>query len=200
MTDFRKAVSLALTRIKNLEVETRWSSAQTPGTHSEPLPTDPDWAGGSLYIDKRQYLSKDDIQTVWQRVEGIGGDNGYSTATWAWEIRGLIDRFVGGVGLRRGRRDPVSLREGEALDFWRVEVIQRPELLRLRAEMKLPGLAWLEFRLQKQEDGQTLLTQRALYHPKGLLGHIYWWAVFPMHGIVFPSMAKKMAGNSARKA
>ena len=200
MTDFRKAVSLALTRIKNLEVETRWSSAQTPGTHSEPLPTDPDWAGGSLYIDKRQYLSKDDIQTVWQRVEAIGGDNGYSTATWAWEIRGLIDRFVGGVGLRRGRRDPVSLREGEALDFWRVEVIQRPELLRLRAEMKLPGLAWLEFRLQKQEDGQTLLTQRALYHPKGLLGHIYWWAVFPMHGIVFPSMAKKMAGNSARKA
>jgi hypothetical protein len=145
-------------------------------------------------------LSKDDIQTVWQRVEAIGGDNGYSTATWAWEIRGLIDRFVGGVGLRRGRRDPVSLREGEALDFWRVEVIQRPELLRLRAEMKLPGLAWLEFRLQKQEDGQTLLTQRALYHPKGLLGHIYWWAVFPMHGIVFPSMAKKMAGNSARKA
>jgi hypothetical protein len=145
-------------------------------------------------------LSKDDIQTVWQRVEAIGGDNGYSTATWAWEIRGLIDRFVGGVGLRRGRRDPVSLREGEALDFWRVEVIQRPELLRLRAEMKLPGLAWLEFRLQKQEDGQTLLTQRALYHPKGLLGHIYWWAVFPMHGIVFPSMAKKMAGSSARKA
>ncbi len=199
MTDFRRAVSLALTRIKNLEVETRWSSAQTPGTHSQPLPTDPDWAGGSLYVDERKYFSEDDVHTVWQRVEAIGGDNGYSTATWAWELRGLMDRFVGGVGLRRGRRDPVSLREGEALDFWRVEEIKRPNLLRLRAEMKLPGLAWLEFRVE-ESDGRTLLTQRALYHPKGLFGHIYWWAVFPMHGIVFPSMAKKLAGKGCSKA
>lgn len=199
MTDFRKAVSLALTRIKNLEVETRWSSAQTPGTHSQPLPTDPDWAGGSLYVDERKYFSEDDVHTVWQRVEAIGGDNGYSTATWAWELRGLMDRFVGGVGLRRGRRDPVSLREGEALDFWRVEEIKRPNLLRLRAEMKLPGLAWLEFRVE-ESDGKTLLTQRALYHPKGLFGHIYWWAVFPLHGIVFPSMAKKLAGKGCSKA
>ena len=200
LTDFRKAVSLALTRIKDLEVETRWSSAQTPGTHSQPLPTDPDWAGGSLYVDERKYSSPDDVQTVWQRVEAIGGDNGYSTATWAWELRGVMDRFVGGVGLRRGRRDPLTLREGEALDFWRVEEIQRPNLLRLRAEMKLPGLAWLEFRVEKQSDGQTLLTQRALYHPRGLFGHLYWWAVFPMHGIVFPSMAKKMAGPKSHKA
>lgn len=199
MTNFRKAVSLALTRIKDLEVETRWSSAQTPGTHSQPLPTDPDWAGGSLYVDERKYFSKDDMQSVWQRVEAIGGYNGYSTATWAWELRGLMDRFVGGVGLRRGRRDPLSLREGEALDFWRVEVIQRPSLLRLRAEMKLPGLAWLEFRVE-EKDGKTLLTQRALYHPRGLFGHLYWWAVFPMHGIVFPSMAKKLAGKGCTKA
>lgn len=200
LTNFRKAVSLALTRIKDLEVETRWSSAQTPGTHSQPLPTDPDWAGGSLYVDERKYISPDDVQTVWQRVEAIGGDNGYSTATWAWELRGVMDRFVGGVGLRRGRRDPFNLREGEALDFWRVEEIKRPSLLRLRAEMKLPGFAWLEFRVEKQADGKTLLTQRALYHPRGLFGHLYWWAVFPMHGIVFPSMAKKMAGPKSHKA
>lgn len=199
LTNFRKAVSLALTRIKNLEVETRWSSAQTPGTHSQPLPTDPDWAGGSLYVDERKYYSKDDVASVWQRVEAIGGDNGYSTATWAWELRGVLDRFVGGVGLRRGRRDPVSLREGEALDFWRVEEIQRPHLLRLRAEMKLPGLAWLEFRVEQQA-GKTLLIQRALYHPRGLFGHIYWWAVYLMHGIVFPSMAKKLAGEGCSKA
>jgi hypothetical protein len=153
-----------------------------------------------LYVDERKYLSPDDVQTVWQRVEAIGGDNGYSTATWAWELRGVMDRFVGGVGLRRGRRDPMNLREGEALDFWRVEEIQRPNLLRLRAEMKLPGLAWLEFRVEEQSDGQTLLTQRALYHPRGLFGHLYWWAVFPMHGIVFPSMAKKMAGPNSNKA
>lgn len=200
LTDFRKAVSLALTRIKNLEVETRWSSAQTPGTHSQPLPTDPTWAGGSLYKDERRYTSSDSVEEVWERVEAIGGDNGYSTATWAWELRGLMDRMVGGVGLRRGRRDPLKLREGESLDFWRVEHIERPHLLRLRAEMKLPGLAWLEFRVEGQPDGRTLLTQRALYHPRGLFGHLYWWAVFPMHGIVFPSMAKKMAGKSATKA
>lgn len=200
LTDFRTAVSLALTRIKNLEVETRWSSAQTPGTHSEPLPTDPSWAGGSLYRDERKYLSNDSIDKVWERVEAIGGDNGYSTATWAWKLRGLMDRMVGGVGLRRGRRDPLKLREGESLDFWRVEAIERPNLLRLRAEMKLPGLAWLEFRVEKTAQGKTLLTQRALYHPRGLFGHMYWWAVFPMHGIVFPSMAKKLAGPSATKA
>ncbi|MFY8050551.1 MAG: SDR family oxidoreductase [Aquiluna sp.] len=200
LTDFRKAVSLALTRVRDLEVETRWSSAQTPGTHSEPLPTDPSWAGGSLYTDERRYASSDSIEQVWERVEAIGGDNGYSTATWAWELRGLMDRFVGGVGLRRGRRDPLKLREGESLDFWRVETIDRPRLLRLRAEMKLPGLAWLEFRVEQRADGKTLLTQRALYHPRGLFGHLYWWAVFPMHGIVFPSMAKKLAGPSATKA
>ncbi len=200
LTDFRKAVSLALTRIKELDVETRWSSAQTPETHSEPLPTDPDWAGGSLYQDTRRYVSSDSVDEAWARVEAIGGDNGYSTATWAWELRGVMDRVVGGVGLRRGRRDPNHLREGEALDFWRVEKISRPNLLRLRAEMKLPGLAWLEFRVESQASGETLVTQRALYHPHGLFGHLYWWAVFPMHGIVFPSMAKKMAGDGARKA
>ena len=199
MTDFRKAVSLALTRVKELDVETRWSDSQTPGTHSEPLPTDPDWAGGSLYVDLRQYESDDSVDEVWKRIESIGGENGYSTATWAWELRGLMDRFVGGVGLRRGRRDPNHLREGEALDFWRVEEIDRPKLLRLRAEMKLPGLAWLEFKVSESETGKVLVTQRALYHPRGLFGHIYWWMVFPMHGIVFPSMAKKMAGASAKK-
>ena len=199
LTDFRKSVSLALTRIKQLDVETRWSNALTPGTHSQPLPTDPDWAGGSLYVDLRQYESEDSQAEIWKRVESIGGQNGYSTATWAWELRGLMDRVVGGVGLRRGRRDPNKLREGEALDFWRVEELQRPKLLRLRAEMKMPGLAWLEFKVGETPEGKSLVTQRALYHPRGLFGHVYWWMVFPMHGIVFPSMAKKMAGPSAKK-
>ena len=200
MTNFKTAVELALTRVKDLEVETRWSNATTPGTHSEPLPTDPEWAGGSLYEDLRRYTSDDSQETVWKRIEAIGGNNGYSTATWAWELRGLMDRLIGGVGLRRGRRDPNTLMEGEALDFWRVEKIERPRLLRLRAEMKLPGLAWLEFKTSVMPDGKTLIEQRAYYHPKGLFGILYWAAVFPMHGIVFPSMAKKMAGPSAQKA
>ena len=198
LTPFKRAVQLALKRIKEANVETRWTNASVPGTPSDPLPTDPQWAGGTLYEDVRTIDSTDPIEVVWARVESIGGDNGYSTATWAWRLRGLADRLMGGVGLRRGRRDPNHLIEGEALDFWRVEAIDRPNLLRLRAEMKMPGLAWLEFRLQKTATG-TRLTQRAIYAPKGLLGHLYWASVWPMHGIVFPSMAKQAALGTKRK-
>ena len=200
LTPFKTAVELALTRIKEANVETRWTNASVPGTPSDPLPTDPDWAGGTLYTDVRTVHSDDPIETVWKRIEGIGGKHGYSTATWAWELRGLMDKFVGGVGLRRGRRDENTLIEGEALDFWRVEAINRPFLLRLRAEMRMPGLAWLEFVAEKDSAGTgTLITQRALFAPKGLFGHAYWWSVWPMHGLVFPSMVKNMAGPSVRK-
>jgi len=199
LTTFKKAVELALTRIKEANVQTRWSNASLLGTPSEPLPTDPDWAGGSLYTDVRVEETKDPIQEVWKRIESIGGEHGYSTATWAWELRGLQDRLVGGVGLRRGRRDPDHLIEGEALDFWRVEALDRPHLLRLRAEMKMPGKAWLEFKEEELPNGGTRVTQRAIFVPKGLLGHIYWWTVFPMHGLVFPSMVKHVAHNKRIK-
>ncbi|MEY2694541.1 MAG: hypothetical protein RL142_889 [Actinomycetota bacterium] len=194
LTPFKTAAALALTKVKNANVETRWSDASVPGTPSEPLPTDPDWAGGSLYTDKRTALSKDSLELVWSRIESIGGKNGYSTASWAWELRGLMDKLVGGVGLRRGRRDPNKLVIGDAVDFWRVEELIPNKLLRLRAEMKMPGLAWLEFRLEETKDG-VLVTQIATYAPKGLFGHLYWWLVFPMHGIVFPSMVKTAAGT-----
>ena len=194
LTPFKRAVQLALTKIKEAQVQTRWSDASIPGTPSEPLPTDPDWAGGTLYRDVRIVHSPDQIEEVWKRVEAIGGDHGYSLATWAWEVRGFIDKIFGGVGLRRGRRDPDHLQVGDALDFWRVEAISKPKLLRLRAEMKMPGLAWLEFGLEEDDEtGGTVLTQVAIYAPKGLLGHAYWWSVWPMHGLVFPSMAKQAA-------
>lgn len=197
LTGFDRAVKLALAKIKDARVETRWSNASVPGTPSEPLPTDPDWAGGSLYKDVRVVRSKNSIGDIWSRVESIGGANGYSTASWAWELRGLIDKMFGGVGLRRGRRDPQHLIIGDAVDFWRVEELIPQKLLRLRAEMKMPGLAWLEFNLTTDEaTGESVLTQTAIYAPKGLLGHLYWWAVFPMHGLVFPSMVKTAAGKS----
>ena len=105
-----------------------------------------------------------------------------------------MDKLAGGVGLRRGRRDPNHLVVGDALDFWRVEEIKRGKLLRLRAEMKMPGLAWLEFKIEPTADGKSCtITQTATYAPKGLLGHLYWWSVWPMHGIVFSSMIKKIA-------
>ncbi len=197
LTHFKRAVELALAKIKNANVETRWSDASIPDSPSAPLPTDPDWAGGSLYTDVRSVDSTDDVSTVWARVESIGGSNGYSTASWAWELRGLADKVIGGVGLRRGRRDPKHLVIGDAVDFWRVEELIPEKVLRLRAEMKMPGLAWLEFRLEKTANG-TKVTQTATYVPKGLLGHLYWWSVFPMHGIVFPSMVRSMAGLAKR--
>lgn len=196
LTGFDQAVRLALVKIKSARVETRWTNASVPGTPSEPLPTDPDWAGGSLYKDVRKLTGKRNPAEVWARIESIGGANGYSTASWAWELRGLMDRVVGGVGLRRGRRDPNHLMIGDAVDFWRVEELVPGKLLRLRAEMKMPGLAWLEFKLDSDEaSGEVTLTQTAIYAPKGLAGHLYWWSVFPMHGLVFPSMAKNAFGK-----
>lgn len=194
LTPFKTAVKLALTRLKTSSVETRWTDASVPFAPSDPLPTDPDWAGGSLYTDVRTVLTDDSVEVVFARIEAIGGDHGYSTATWAWQLRGLLDRVVGGVGLRRGRRDPDHLVVGEALDFWRVEELQRPHVLRLRAEMKMPGRAWLEWVVSPQADGKgCVVVQRAIYVPRGLWGHLYWWAVWPMHGLVFPSMANNAA-------
>lgn len=109
-----------------------------------------------------------------------------------------MDKVVGGVGLRRGRRDDNFLVEGEALDFWRVEIIERPRLLRLRAEMKLPGKAWLQWELFDQ-GADVLVVQKAIYAPRGLFGHVYWWMVAPMHSFVFPSMISKIAGGNSVK-
>jgi len=107
-----------------------------------------------------------------------------------------MDRLVGGVGLRRGRRDPQRLQVGEALDFWRVEEIERGRLLRLRAEMKVPGKAWLELRVAANEGHGSTYRQRAVFVPKGLTGQIYWWAVWPFHGIVFGGMVRNIANEA----
>lgn len=189
---FEEAVSRALRRIREANVATRWTSASVPGAPSDPLPTDPDWAGGSLYLDVREQPAGSSAESLWNVIERIGGDNGWYSFPLAWETRGFLDRLFGGPGLRRGRRDPNNLVAGEAVDFWRVEECDRGRLLRLRAEMKLPGLAWLELSVTTDETGRVVYRQRAIYHPKGLFGHIYWWSVWPFHGIVFGSMVKNI--------
>ncbi|WP_448626243.1 SDR family oxidoreductase [Geodermatophilus sp. URMC 64] len=189
---FDAAVRLALQRVREAAVATRWSSASVPGAPSDPLPTDPDWAGGSLYVDERVRATPAEPSALWRVVEGIGGEAGWYSFPLAWEVRGALDRLVGGVGLRRGRRHPRDLYVGDALDFWRVEEVEDGRLLRLRAEMRLPGLAWLEFHVE-HEGGTTRLRQRATFHPRGLLGHLYWWAVAPFHGIVFGGMVRNVA-------
>jgi hypothetical protein len=194
---FDDAVRLALRRVRYSTVATRWASATVPGAPSDPLPTDPDWAGGSLYVDERTRATDAPPGAVWRVVEGIGGESGWYSFPLAWEIRGRLDRLVGGVGLRRGRRDPRGLYVGDALDFWRVEAREEGRLLRLRAEMRLPGLAWLEFHVEHAAEagegtGRTRLRQRATFAPRGLLGHLYWWAIAPFHGVVFGGMVRNV--------
>lgn len=199
-TGFDDAVRLALRRVREARVSTRWSSASVPGAPSDPLPTDPGWAGGSLYDDQRELAVDAPPGALWRVVEGIGGENGWYSFPLAWAVRGWLDRLAGGVGLRRGRRDAAHLRVGDSLDFWRVEEIEPGRLLRLRAEMRLPGLAWLEMRVSTGADGRTRYRQRALFHPRGLLGQAYWWSVSPFHAIVFGGMARNIARAAASTA
>lgn len=195
-TGYDKAVELALSKIRDADVETRWSGATLPGSPSEPLPTDPGWSGGSVYTDERERRTNATPERLWEVVEGIGGERGWYSFPLAWAIRGWMDRLVGGVGLRRGRRDPQRLYVGEALDFWRVEEIERGQLLRLRAEMKVPGKAWLELRVAANEGHGSTYRQRAVFVPKGLAGHLYWAAVWPFHGIVFGGMVRNIANEA----
>lgn len=197
---FDQALALALRMVREAQVATRWSSASLPGAPSDPLPTDPDWAGGSLYRDEREVRVKASTGSLWKVIEGIGGDNGWYSFPLAWAVRGWLDRFSGGVGLRRGRRDAERLRVGDSLDFWRVEEIEPGRLLRLRAEMRLPGLAWLEMRSETDAEGHTLYRQRALFHPRGLPGHAYWWSVAPFHAVVFGGMARNITQAAERGA
>ncbi|WP_406414921.1 SDR family oxidoreductase [Streptomyces sp. NBC_01614] len=195
-----RAIRLALRRVQDADVATRWSSAATPRAPSDPLPTDPDWAGGSLYADDRERTVAASPQALWRVVEAIGGENGWYSSPVAWSLRGWLDTLAGGVGQRRGRRDANRLRVGDTLDFWRVEEIQPGRLLRLRAEMRLPGLAWLEMTVDRDPQGRTVYRQRALFHPHGLAGHAYWWGVAPFHAAVFGGMIRNIAAAAESAA
>jgi hypothetical protein len=191
-TGFDRAVELALKRVRDLDVSTSWASASTAGAPSDPLPGDPDWAGGSLYVDERARVIDADPARLWTVITGIGGLRGWYSWRLGWWTRGLLDRIVGGPGLRRGRRHPDTLAVGDPLDWWRVEEVENGRLLRLRAEMRLPGSAWLEL-VVDTEGGRTVFRQRALFHPHGLPGVLYWWAIKPFHRVVFGGMQRNIA-------
>lgn len=196
---YREALRLALQRVRDVAVETSWRDAEFAGrTPADPYPGDPQWAGGTLLKDVRTAQTPAPAAAVFSAVTSVGGERGWPTFRLFWEVRGLLDWVVGGVGLRRGRRDPRRLRVGDALDFWRVEDVRAPDasdtgLLRLRAEMRVPGDAWLEFRIEPRGDGGSLLTQRALFAPRGLSGRLYWLAMLPFHPLIFTSMVKRLA-------
>jgi uncharacterized protein YbjT (DUF2867 family) len=190
---FQPAVELALQRIQDHRVTTSWTSAATTGAPSDPLPSDPEWAGGSLYVDERESPVDATPERLWSVIEGIGGEHGWYSWRLGWWTRGVMDRIFGGPGLRRGRRDPFELSVGDALDWWRVEDIEKNHRLRLRAEMRLPGLAWLELIVDTDDRGRTVFRQRALFHPRGLAGHLYWKSIAPFHGLVFGGMQRNIA-------
>ncbi|MFA9432195.1 SDR family oxidoreductase [Egicoccus sp. AB-alg2] len=202
----RAALLLALERVQDLEVATTWAGAggtpsQTPKRHGPeaPRPEDPDWSGGTVLADERRVRADAPPAAVFEAVSGIGGHRGYHGFRWMWETRGILDKVVGGVGLRRGRRHPVELAVGEPVDFWRVEALEPDRLLRLRAEMKVPGAAWLEFRIEPDGDGSRL-EQRARFHPRGLFGRLYWRVLTPFHALIFPRMARQLAREAERLA
>ncbi len=198
---YRRAIEMAVTRISDRDVETSWMDANLAGrTPADPYPGDPNWSGGTLLRDVRSARMRAEPRFAFAAVSRLGGERGWPSFMWAWQLRGRIDRLAGGVGLTRGRRDPETLRVGDALDLWRVEDIDEdPEggeyLVRLRAEMWVPGRAWLEFRISGREGGSELV-QRALYAPKGFLGRLYWWALLPIHPFIFTSMASAIARDA----
>lgn len=188
-----EALHLAARRVADRSVPSRWSDADLPGrTPADPMPTDPDWAGGTLLTDAQSSRSTASADAVFRAVEGIGGARGWYVAGWLWTMRGAIDALMGGVGMRRGRRDPDTLRVGDALDFWRVEALDPPNELRLRAEMRLPGEAWLEWYVEPDGSG-AVLRQVAIFHPRGLLGRLYWYALIPFHALIFKRLCERLA-------
>jgi uncharacterized protein YbjT (DUF2867 family) len=183
---YSEALELALLRVNDREVVTRWSDAL--GRRETPRIEERD--GVAKEVRTRLVAAPQDA--VFRAMSSLGGDRGWLFWNWAWRLRGFFDKVVGGPGLRRGRRHPVELLPGEAVDFWRVEEVRPPRLLRLRAEMKVPGRAWLQWET-REEEGHTRLTQSALFEPDGLFGWAYWFGSYPFHHFIFDGMIDAIA-------
>jgi uncharacterized protein YbjT (DUF2867 family) len=196
--DCRLAIRLALERVREHQIESSWIDAGQIPPSEWSTPTDPSWAGGTFYNDSRQIVVAASPEEIWRAVASIGGESGWYYGDWLWKLRGYLDHLAGGVGLHRGRRCPLELSPGEALDFWRVVAVTKPSRLLLVAEMKLPGEATLEFRIEEISPGVTLLKQIAHFLPYGLMGLLYWYAVTPFHSFIFNGMLRGIAKSISR--
>ncbi len=199
--DYRTSVRRALARLEAADIETAWSDALSTSSGAGPPVLLTTQEG--MVVERRQRVVDASPERVYHTFMGIGGQRGWFYWNWAWRLRGFADRLFGGVGLRRGRRDPDDARVGDALDFWRVEAVEPGRLLRLRAEMRLPGEAWLQFECAAEgeagRDGQgeggarTRLVQTAFFAPKGLVGLLYWYALYPAHRFIFSGLIDEVA-------
>jgi uncharacterized protein YbjT (DUF2867 family)/uncharacterized protein YndB with AHSA1/START domain len=189
--DYATALRLALANLETGHVETAWSDALA-SSQGDLAPVALATHEG-IILERRQLTVAAPAPAVFAAFTRLGGTTGWLCLDWAWRLRGLLDRLLGGVGLRRGRRDPLEVRVGDAVDFWRVEAVEPNRLLRLRAEMKVPGRAWLEFRAEPIDGGKSRLSQTAFFAPRGLTGLLYWYVLYPLHAVIFSGLAKKLA-------
>ena len=193
-TGYNYAVQLALTRLAEDSVETTWASSLSSLTQDQP---EADVLGSheGLLLDRHQRRVRAEPGKVFEAICSLGGEEGWPVGNTLWQLRGLMDRMVGGVGMRRGRRHPRELWVGDPLDFWRVEALEVPHLLRLRAEMKLPGRAWLQFEV-RPDPGGSRVEQTAFFEPWGILGYLYWFSVLPFHRFLFPGLIDALKKKS----
>ncbi|MEJ2503023.1 MAG: SDR family oxidoreductase [Gemmatimonadota bacterium] len=193
------AIRRALDREDSELAETRWNDAFGYGAGT--VGDDGPGYGGARFGLRRVDSRTADVDVpaadAFEPIRAIGGDRGWYYADWLWHLRGFLDLLVGGVGVRRGRRDPDGLRVGDAVDFWRVEAYEEDRLLRLHAEMKVPGRAWLQFEVKPNDDGATI-RQTAIFDPLGLPGLLYWYGIYPLHALVFARMLRGVARAATR--
>jgi hypothetical protein len=190
---YAEAVRQALDHTRDGTIETCWAGAET---RLQPGLTLKETEG--MILEERRLESSASVAALYAAFSGIGGRRGWFYADLLWQIRGIADRVVGGVGMRRGRRSADDLRPGDALDFWRVEAVERGRLTRLRAEMKVPGRAWLQFEALPRDHGGSLLVQTAFFEPHGLAGLLYWWALYPVHQLIFSGLARAVVRRAER--
>jgi uncharacterized protein YbjT (DUF2867 family) len=196
----REAIQLALQQLKKQQMESHWTDAGVASLAEWAHSHDAAWAGGTIYEDRRSLIIDATPEQVWETIVTIGGQTGWYYANWLWRLRGSIDRLIGGVGLRRGRRHPSDLQPGDALDFWRVALVKPVQQLLLKAEMKLPGEAYLGFQVRPVNTSQTEIEQVARFVPSGLFGIMYWKLLLPLHNMIFGGMIRAISAKSRGRA
>ena len=194
---YRSAVRLAIARLDGGEIETAWSDALASSLGDRRPVTLSTQEG--MIIERRRIETRAEPAALFGAFSALGGARGWLKWNWAWRARGALDRLLGGVGMRRGRRHPTELNPGDAVDFWRVEAVERGRLVRFRAEMKVPGRAWLQFEAHPRAGGGSTLVQTAFFAPKGLSGLAYWYALYPIHALIFRDMIRAIADEAARE-
>ena len=192
--DYITVLRGSLERLDAGQVDTSWSDALAT-SQGDQTPVTFKWSEG-MFIESRQRFTTASPEQVYRVFAGLGGERGWLYGTWMWHMRGWIDRFFGGVGVSRGRRNPDDVHVGDVMDFWRVEKVEPGRLLRLRAEMRMFGPGWLEFEAQPQPDGSTRLLQTAFYAPRGFLGHVYWYSLVPFHAFVFSGLIDQIVRHA----